>query len=336
MAQININGKVQYADLSPAQEVRVKIWELDLLPGGVNDLIFNKVVNQDGTFSGRSTNWNDAEGEANVPFVGRVVAPDVFANLQFEVTFEGVIHKGPFINNALPIILPASFPKPVQKVERDLVQVVFLMKADYNLQEQLLYGFIEAGSGGAVDATLTDDYRRIHRIQGNNATLANLVEKLTSVGSRICTEAIDLVFCTHGHTNSVVFADGVKSMDDVLAALILIPAATRNKFRMVFSTACFGSLHNQMWLNAGFKCASGSEKVYADSEFSLLPFLETWASRLTFNQAVANANTGIIINRGDDIAKEYYRSIGRADEVDDINSHRIVVGNGNMRIYSKP
>ncbi len=325
MATININGQVKYADLSPAQNVRVKIWELD--PLSVNDVIFNQIVNADGAFSGTSLRWDDHRVAG--------VNVDLVAILEFEVTFEGVTHKGPY-SNAVPIILPPTFPKPIQLRERDLVQIVYLQNEDYNAQEQALYGFIETGSAAAVNATLGDDYRRIHHLEGVRATLSRLKRKLQRVAERPGTDAVDLVFCTHGFTDGVVFANGAKTTGDVLTALLEIPPGVRAKFRMVFSTACFGTTHNQMWLDAGFKCASGSEGVYADSEFSLIPFLESWASRNTFNTAVEHANTGIIGNRGDEIAKEYYRNIGKADDADDINSHRIVEGNGNLRIYSKP
>ena len=339
MATINIKGQVSYADLSPAQNVRVKIWELDLLPGGQNDLIFNKVVGADGKFAGESSRWDDREGSSNIFPIGIVDAPDLSPNLSFEVTFEGSRHTGPFIANAhnsAPIILPPNFVKPVQKSERDLVQIVYLVNDDYELPERALYSFIEMGSSGFVDSSLRDDYRAVHHLQGSNATLANLKTKLTQVGARAGTEAIDLIFCTHGHTDKMVFADGTKTTDQVLGVLDDIPQATRNKFRMLFSTACFGNTHSQMWLNAGFACASGSEGVYADSEYSLLPFLESWANRNTFRGAVGFANTGVVGNRGDDIAREYYRNTGKTDRVGEINSHRIVSGNGNLRIYSKP
>ncbi len=337
MASLSINGRVSYADLLPAENIRVKIKDLDLGPGGSSDQIFSKLTSADGKFSGTSTEWQDREGVLNT-LLGPVNIPDVL-NLQFEVVDGTQNHQGAFVrvgNNSLPIVLPPNYSKPVEKAARDIIQVVHLVQTDYNPAERLLYGFIEAGSAGAVSNVLLNDYRALHLLAGADATLAKFKAKLIEVGSRAATKAIDLVFCTHGHSSKVVFADGKKTMEDVLKAFHDIPQSTRNKFRMVFSTACFGNTHADMWLDAGFACVSGSEGIYADSEVSLIPFLQSWENNKSFNEAVRNANAADIGDAADTAAKLFYIAKGSAADANDINSNRIVSGNGSLRIYSKP
>ncbi len=337
MPSLPINGRVSYADLLPAENIRVKIKDLDLGPGGSNDQIFNKLTITGGKFAGASTEWQDREGVLNT-LLGPVNIPDVL-NLQFEVIDGAQNHQGAFVrvgNNSLPIILPPNYSKPIEKAARDIIQVVHLVQNDYTPAEKLLYGFIEAGSAAAVSSCLGNDYRQLHLLDGADATLAKLKDKLMEIGNRAGTKAIDLVFCTHGHTSKVVFADGKKRMEDVLDALDDIPQSTRNKFRMVFSTACFGDTHADMWQDAGFACVSGSEGIYADSEASLLPFLQSWESGKSFREAIRIANAADIGNVADNAAKLYYITQGRTADANDINSNRIMSGNGNLRIYSKP
>ena len=335
MTTIYLRGCVKYADLTPAANVQIKINELDSAPGGSNDLIFNKQTNADGSFSGTSRNWQDREGVLRTLF-GAVNIPDVL-NLQFEVVDGNRSHNGPFImmgNNSAPIILPFGPLKPVAKANRELVQIVYLMSDGYTDGQKALYSFIETGSAGLVDSFLGNDYKAIHRVTGTQATLANLKQKLIDAGSSNTTTAVDLVFCTHGQTGRVVFYEGAKAVNVVKTALLDIPANIRNKFRMLFSTACYGNTHAQMWLDSGFTCVSGSTAVYADSEASLAPFLHSWETERTFSECIAMANAADIGNAADNIAKAYYRSIGL--NPDDIDSNRVVSGNGNLKIYSRP
>ena len=91
----------------------------------------------------------------------------------------------------------------------------------------MLYGFIESGSAGLVDSFLGNDYKKIHRITGADATLEKLKEKLTLAGSSAGTKAVNLVFCTHGHTDAVVFAGGANKITKVERILKEIPENIR-------------------------------------------------------------------------------------------------------------
>ena len=124
MAKLQISGQVLHNDLSPAANATVEIWELDLGPGGSNDKILSRKTDAQGRFSGLSSDWADREGTAwGVP------VPDIL-NLEFRVKLEdGRTHKGPFITThgtSVPIVFPYPPPKPVQKPNRDLVQVIYL------------------------------------------------------------------------------------------------------------------------------------------------------------------------------------------------------------------
>ena len=72
MAKLQISGQVLYNNLTPAPNAHVEIWELDLGPGGGNDKILSRTTNDQGRFSGLSSEWEDREGVA----VFGVSAPD--------------------------------------------------------------------------------------------------------------------------------------------------------------------------------------------------------------------------------------------------------------------
>lgn len=335
MPTIYLNGTVKYADLSPAANVQIKIIEKDSGPGGVDDCIYTQQTNSLGRFTGTSSNWQDKEGRMRTLF-GFVDIPDIL-NLQFKVTVGARIHTGPFImlgSEAAPIILPFGPEKPIKKENRELVQIVYLMDEEYDSVQRQLYSFIETGSSGLVDTFLGNDYKQVHRITGSDATLVNLKQKLMDAGSGNTTKAVDLIFCTHGYERGVVFYGGNNKISTVERILREIPDQIRNKFRMVFSTACFGDTHSPMWLNVGFKCASGSEGIYADSEASLAPFLHAWETEKTFNESISIANAADIGNAADNIAIQYYKATGK--NATEINSNRLVRGNSNLRIYSSP
>jgi hypothetical protein len=342
MPGIPVSGRVQYLDGTPAGEVVLKLYDLDLGPDGLNDLIFTKTTRPDGTFSGITKEWNDREGKIKV-FFKDVDIPDIL-NLQFEVITPNGNHKGPFISlnsTSAPIILPIGPPKHVQRNNRELVQIIYL-SGSYNGAEKLLYDFIEIGSGELVRTKLENDYKMYHRIHGNDATLQKLKDTLIAAGSSSTTTAVDLVVCLHGNSDKLGFYVNDPSKkntekvtnDAIKTALLQIPANIRKKFRMLFSTACFGQTHLRMWNEVGFDCASGSLGVYADSEVSLLPFLNNWEREKTFAESIKASNDADVNNVADEIAKAYYRSVGK--DASEIDSTRVTRGDGSVRIYTTP
>lgn len=125
-------------------------------------------------------------------------------------------------------------------------------------------------------------------------------------------------------------------MDEIVAELHKVAPARRRKFRAVFSTACFGATHLDGWLDAGFKVASGSPGIYADSALSFPAFLAPWANGTTFEVAVAAANAADPLRGQEALAKEFFRSKGRPDEANEVNSVRVIKGNGFLKMDSAP
>lgn len=332
MSRLRVNGQVLYADMTPAENANVVLHDLDLIDGK-HDKIYEDITNSSGKFNGRTSEWNDREGRG--PF--NINIPDKL-NLQFTVRTDGRKHKGPFImigSGSPPIILPFRPPMPVTKAERELVQVISLSN-DYTGGERALYEFIENASEGMVSLILGDDYNRVHVLKGTDAMLEKLHDKLQEITSRTSIEAVDIILNIHGITNSLPFSNRIEREADVLNKLNEISRENRKKFRAFFSTACYGASHLDLWINAGFEVASGSEGIYADSAISFAPFLNSWAGGKPFRNSVDDANSADVHNANDNVVRTFYTATGRRATASSIDSDRIVRGNGNLRIYSKP
>jgi hypothetical protein len=332
MAKIQISGRVFYSDLSPASNAAVEIWDLDLGPRGVNDRILTRTTNDQGRFSGLSSEWADREGT-----VWGVPVLDIL-NLEFRVRVNGKTYKGPFLlaaGTSVPIVLPFGPAKPVGKANRDLVQIIYLSEG-YTGGELALYRFIEASTEDIVALGLGLKYRRIHVLKGKAATLANFKSTLQAAANTVGVTAVDVMFNTHGSSSKVFFKDGDKTTSTVKTTLNGLSAAVRAKFRAVFSTACFGATHLGMWTSVGFSSACGSAGIYADSAVSFAPLVAKWASEGTFSETVQMANAADIGNVADNLAKAYYNENGEPARADQVDSSRTVAGKGQIRLYSLP
>jgi hypothetical protein len=330
MSRLQIAGSVLYSDLKPAPSAAVEIWELDGGPGGVDDKILARTTNPYGQFSGRSSEWSDAEGN-----LWGVPVPDVM-RLEFRVTVDGKSHKGPFLlvnGQGAPIILPFGPPKPIAKPARELVQIIYL-SSGYTGAERTLYEFIENSSQGIAANLLGGVYNSIRVIRGNDATLTRFRNELMAAASLSSSGAVDVLLNVHGDTQVIPFKDGNYGLADVQANLTSIPPALRKKFRAVLSTACFGASHLNMWRQVGFDVACGARGIYADSASSFAPMLGKWATEGTFGESIQVANS--LGGPSDAATIAYYNGAGMSANAAQVNSRRVVIGPDTHRIYSKP
>ncbi|MCU0866714.1 MAG: hypothetical protein MUC36_23265 [Planctomycetes bacterium] len=333
MPKMWISGQVLYSDLSPAVGATVRIYELDLLPGGSHDKILGKTTDVRGRFRGLSAEWKDREGKG---LFGSNI-PDVM-NLEFRVAVDGKTHKGPFMiaaGNSAPIVLPFGPPRPISRGERDLVQLIRLSNG-YTGPERALYEFIEVSSQGVAATILGPQYRRIHVLRGAEATLTGFKNALRSAASTAGVEAVDVLLNSHGLTDGIEFDDGVHKAAAIHAELSDLSADVRGKLRAMFSTACFGASHLSTWNSIGFTAAIGSVGIYADSAVSFAPMLARWAGEGSLADAVAVANAADVGNAMDELARAYYSATQRQTLADQVDSTRRVVGEASIRIHARP
>ena len=270
MARLQISGQVRYANRAPAAQARVRVYDLDGLDNsGEHDFILDKSTNEDGRYAGQSSEWKDSEGQ-----VLGINVPDVL-RLQFLVNVDGKSHQGTLFRSSstgscVDIVLPFQPRKPVRKTDRELIQVITLSDK-YEGGERALNQFIETATEGLTSTVLGGLYRKVTFVKGADATLEGFVQALQAATGRSATEAVDVIFTTHGRSDRLYFFGASYAEADLLTALTTgLTAQSRGKLRVLFSTACYGKTHLDSWIAAGFNEASGSVGIYADSAVSYL------------------------------------------------------------------
>lgn len=325
---ISMRGNVYYSDgKTPVVGATIKVWDEDF---GANDTIVNAVTSASGRYSG-SGRWQDEFGE---------LLPD----FRFRVRLGNRVYSGPYFHldhMHARVVTPWPVPCAAPKAKRGVLVFITLSKNTFDLTKPVdaalsaLYKAIEAGAELSPNVEIKNYYGAFKVVKNPNATLANLCAELGHLTSTC--DAIDLIFVTHGADQTVVFdgpgggATAAHAIADVRAAIeAAIPASRRKRLRMVFSTACFGKTHLSAWIGAGFKVASGSRGIYADSAVSYGDFLRAWRDGRSFKSAidVTNAKTA---ERAlwDGIAKAGYP--GKV-----VDSWRDIAGDGKVTICTKP
>jgi hypothetical protein len=211
----------------------------------------------------------------------------------------------------------------IEKKDRVLIVVNFLASGDTDY----LYRFIESAGRRTAETVLGDDYVRLVKLYGANATRAKFVAAVRREGAKLAVKRIDVLLMLHGETGGVVFQDGgVRSstLARELAALKL-----GGKLRLMYSTCCYGDSHSADWLSAGFDTAIGSKKVNANSAVELAPLLSLW--QFNFKAADCLAPTVPPTGPNDAVARAFGQAnhLGWAAHVD---STKVIRGNANVQI----
>lgn len=224
----------------------------------------------------------------------------------------------------------------ISKNQRNAVVFVANLAQGSSL-EQTFYNFVQFAAATIAQGSLGPTYNHVTTVQGSSATLSQLHAALKSEANRSGSKAVDLIFVTHGLSNEVLFSDGKKSMSTVSQAIVdNLSSTQRSKLRIVFSTACFGASHRSAWTNAGFKAASGSAGIYADSATSYPAFLGSWVVGTKFSDAVGLANAADPLRVSDNAAKAWFNSKNKPDLANQVNSVRSVRGTGTLTINLMP
>jgi hypothetical protein len=217
----------------------------------------------------------------------------------------------------------------VTKDERAIVVISELTSAP--TERDWLYNFIEGAGRSSCERILKDDYVDYVTLYDASATKANLIQTLQAIGSKGTIKAIDLIVMLHGSSNRLYFKEGgcnTATLAAEIAALNL-----KNKLRLVYSTACYGSSHNDDFLQAGFSASIGARKVNANSEVEFSPLLQLWASGHTIKDALSVGENPLTRDAADAAAR-LYAHLKNLSYKDDINSDKVLLGDGQLTINS--
>jgi hypothetical protein len=214
---------------------------------------------------------------------------------------------------------------PTEKPNRALVVINLLAKNSYDY----LYRFIEESGRGTIQATLSDDYRRIVKLYGSNATLSKLIGALRDQGAKSYIHKIDLLVMLHGLPGELDFKDGRKATSLVRDKIKDLDIAA--KLRLVYNTSCYGDSHSQHFLAAGFDTAIGSKKVNANAAVEFPVLLSLWQFNKTISQCLAPS---VPLTGPADAAATAFGHLTNATWKNKVDSRKVSRGNKNLRITS--
>jgi hypothetical protein len=343
MSNIQVTGHVQHLPgnwgLGKAiRNATIDIIDVDPLPGQHNEIIWSGTTDNEGNFSGQSSEWQD---RLKVWVVDSIIPPkghwrqtnnpdptDVLL-LKLRVRQAGHTHEVlPYLNSAaIPVIVPWGPPTAITKNTRALVVVnntVTLGRQD--LKD--LYKFIENSGDVMARGELTPYYKSITSLNGVAATVDGFCNALRTASQLAGVHAVDAIINMHGSDGVMFFADGgnngipVATVQTKLAALGL-----QSELRLAYNTCCYGATHAAALVGGGFSAAIGSRKTNANSESEYPLFLSLWAAGLNINDALNIAQAPALREPADAIATNVLN-------FKDVDSFKTIAGIANLTIES--
>ena len=216
----------------------------------------------------------------------------------------------------------------IAKNERDLIIVTHLDLSKDAKAWNVVYGFVEKSGVSQAKLHLKKKYRELHIIQtkrrdkNKKATVKKIVNLINRVTQRKGTKAVDMIWMTHGHKKGKISLQSAKKKKNVklsvkakLAKKVkkLLKPAQIAKLRMLQSTACYGASAINGWLEMGFKVASGSKKIYADSPSTQKVFLKSWKKGKAYGKSIKAMNDARGRKKWDNVASKMDKFKGAVD-----------------------
>ncbi|HWN94658.1 MAG TPA: hypothetical protein VNT99_06485 [Methylomirabilota bacterium] len=190
-----------------------------------------------------------------------------------------------------------------------------------------LYNFIETSGRTTMETVLGDDYERIVRLYGANATLDRLVNAIQAQGARTAIKRIDLIVMLHGSPGRLVFRDGTHTSMEVRDRIRALNLGA--KLRWVYSTACYGNSHSAHFIAAGFNSAIGSRKVNANAAVEFIPLLSLWQFGTKLSDCLAPT---VPPTAAADALARGFGQLTNKPWKNDVDSRKVLRGNRNLRI----
>lgn len=217
----------------------------------------------------------------------------------------------------------------VTKNERAVVVISDL--TELPPEKDQLYTFIENSGRGVCEALLKNDYVDYVTLYDASATKSNLIQTLQTIGAKATIKAIDLIVMLHGSTNRLGFKGG--NLNTATLATDIAALNLRGKLRLVYSTACFGSSHNDDFRKAGFNTSIGARKVNTNGAVEFPVVLQLWTAGQKIKDALAIGENPLTRDTADAAAKLFadFNNLGYKNDID---SDKILVGNGQLKITS--
>lgn len=185
---------------------------------------------------------------------------------------------------------------------------------------------------------LRSGYAEIHMLRNAAATLVNFRAVARGLANRPEIAAIDVFMVLHGRSEKLKFRDGLVRLSNMQEFMLqtgsfaegLTVSRMKRKFRMLYSTACFGASHRGEFRNMGFDAVSGAVGVNANAEVEYPSFLARWRAGQSFGSAIGATNSDAMVSVVD--APLVATGVLLDNFLKYVNSKKLMSGNIGIRI----
>jgi hypothetical protein len=198
-----------------------------------------------------------------------------------------------------------------------------------------LYSFVEKQGVSLASALCRNFYRDLHVVSGPSATDEQLVRTIERCLENDMIEEIDLIVHMHGQeSGGMCFANRVENGGTVSGT---VPAedvaddirqlAGQDRLRMYYTTACYGAVHAEAMIDAGFSCSAGAVGVNTNAHFEYPRFLNLWRTLRPFEVSVRRAFNTSASRLSDEAARRL-----NPDRFQNVDSRKRIFGDGTVTI----
>ena len=167
-------------------------------------------------------------------------------------------------------------------------------------------------------------YQKVSILKGDQLTREAFVTRVRILGKTVGVKAVDVFLNLHGLRDGVKFADGKARVEDLCDELEALNLGHR--WRLLYSTCCWGAQHAPHFVRAGFKTASGSLGINANGPYDFPTQLTRWVGGSTYAAAVHAANNQTM--------REIHDGLAELFGFDNVDSAKVIEGVKSLRITS--
>ncbi len=222
--------------------------------------------------------------------------------------------------------------KAIVPVERRALLVLNCLAEHGDARFRWLYEYIELAGVGVARRFLKRHYRAIYALQDKEATRLEFLSLLQSLTADYHNEAVDLFFQVHGKPGRVRFFDQWVSTH--MLGEYIRRTAVPNRLRLVYNLSCYGDSHSPGFLNAGFRVSVGARKINANAGTEYPVFCRAWHGK-TFGRPDGSV-VNYIMRRADRTLPRRIQDRIASRYFNDVDSEKLIRGDGNISIYSMP
>lgn len=210
-------------------------------------------------------------------------------------------------------------------VGKDSRRLLIVSNVSHNVSKwQWLYRWLDDNCISMGKQLAGSHYASVSTLKAEQVTREAFVTRVRYLAKTVGTQALDVFLNLHGRRDSLKFVDGWYRLDALAPELAALNLAHR--FRLMYSSACYGALHAPHWIDAGFKTASGAKLVNANGSYDYPVQIGKWTDGATYERVVRAGNNAFL--------RTVHDGAARLAGFDNVDSEKEIAGVKSLTISS--